>query len=440
MSKNNSLKSNSNKYIIEKNKFYRIKSNISGTALIHLPGFNKDYVEYTINIKTDYGKWNFKKSYDDFYKLNNTLGKLFPEINAFFPPKRFFFKNSEKTTKERIKYFKKYLKFMLNKINIFLFEEIINFLYLEKGIIGLFIKKYNMLNVGEENYIYCTLNEAFNKKFNKSNYQNISDEEIISCLNFDNYYVAILEYEKKRQISFEWDEPTSVTPNTFVIREFLHNLSESIENKTDIIQYFENFLKKPNKWIKLNNNEIIELFIGFDEDFEEVENVNVNENVKQFNRTRTYENHVQIQNSLFNWSDKEQKSKTKTIDNDDDEENEQTRIPGLFQQIGNYDKNLFCAIGSLDLLEKLLNTEYNPDYEMYINVFKSMKIFEFNYMKLNNIIKNNIGGNKTNVKAMKLLSLIFSDKKLVKYIREIITDDNVYKQYKNYVNNFSQKY
>ena len=77
---------------------------------------------------------------------------------------------------------------------------------------------------------------------------------------------------------------------------------------------------------------------------------------------------------------------------------------------------------------------------MYINVFKSMKVFEFNYMKLNNIIKNNIGGNKTNVKAMKLLSLIFNDKKLVKYIREIITDDNVYKQYKNYVNNFSQKY
>ena len=96
------------------------------------------------------------------------------------------------------------------------------------------------------------------------------------------------------------------------------------------------------------------------------------------------------------------------------------------------------AVGCLDLLEKLLNTEYNPDYEIYINIYKNMKIYEYNYLKLNNIIKHNIGGNKVNVKAMKLLSLIFSDKKWEKYKSEIITDETVYKQYNNYINTFSE--
>ena len=431
---NKQLKVNNNKYIVEKNKFYRIKSSITGSSLIQSSGFNKDYVEYTVNIITDYGQWTFKKRYEDFSKLNNILGNIIPEIKEYFPPKRFF-KNSQSTIKERTKYFKKYLRFLLNRVNIFLFDDIINFIFLEKGIIGLFIKKYNMLKISEENYIYSSLKDAFNKKNKQQNYQNISDEDIISYLNSDNYYNSILEYEKKRQISFDWDEPASVTPNTFVVREFLHNLTEKIENKIDIIQNFENFMKKDNKWIKLNKNEILELFIGYDEDSEP------SVGQSELSRRRTYEKqaHEEIKYNLFNWFDNAKKSKSKILDIDEeDEENEQIKIQGLFQQIGDYGKNVFCSVGSLDLLEKLLNTEYNPDYEIYISIFKNMKIYEFNYMKLNNIIKNNIGGNKTTVKAMKLLSLIFSDKRLEKYKSEIITDDNVYKQYSNYINNFSE--
>ena len=439
MENNNSksLKLNKNKYYADKNKFYRIKSNISGSSLIHLPGFNNDYVEYTINIKTDYGKWSFKKRYEDFCKLHNILVSIIPEIKEYFPPKRLF-KNSDSTIKERTSYFKKYLKFILDKINIFQFEDIIDFIFLEKGMVGLFIKKYNMLKIDEEDLIYSSLKEAFNKKSKKSNgnIQNISDDAIISCLNNDNYYNAILEYEKKRQISFDWDEPSSVTPNTFVVREFLHNLSENIENKADIIKNFELFMGNPNKWIKLSKKEIIELFIGFDEDIEE------KDMEKEMTRTRTYEKQTSdnIKYSLFNWLDKEKKSKSKkSFTWEDDEENEESKISGLFQQIGFYEKNVFCAVGCLDLLEKLLNTECNPDYEIYINIYKNMKIYEYNYMKLNNIIKHNIGGNKVNVKAMKLLSLIFSDKKWEKYKHEIITDETVYKQYNNYINTFSEE-
>ena len=136
-----------NKYLVNKNKFYKIKVNITGNSLIHVSGFNNDYVEYNICVKTIYGKWTFKRAYDEFYKLNNKLVNKVPEIKDLFPPKRFF-KNSENTIKERTKYFNNYFKYLFDKVNIFLFDDIINFFYIEKGIIALIIKKYNMLKIG----------------------------------------------------------------------------------------------------------------------------------------------------------------------------------------------------------------------------------------------------------------------------------------------------
>ena len=421
---NKSLKINNNKYLIEGNKFYEMKLNVIGSSLIHSSGFNKDYIEYSIRVKTNYGKWSFKKRYEEFSKLNNSLLKKIPEIKHF-PPKRLF-KNSESIIKERIKYFNKYLKFLVDKINIFSFIEIINFLYIEKGIIGLIMKKYAMLKINEENYIYSALKEAFNnkniededEKEKKISYEAIPNEDIIQILNNDNYYTALLEYEKKRQVSFEWDEPPAVTPSTFVIREFLYNLSEKIENKVDIIQTFEAFLQKQEKWIKFSKNDITELFIGYKE--EENEEIKPAENDP-------------AKFSVFKLFDKKKNK------NENDEERERNNIiPGLFQQIGDYNKNVFAAMGCLDLLEKLLNAEYNPDYEIYISIFKNFQINQYSCMKLNNIIKHNIGGNKANLKAMRLLYLIFSEKKLDKYKKEIIIDDSVYKLYINFVKNFSE--
>ena len=59
-------------------------------------------------------------------------------------------------------------------------------------------------------------------------------------------------------------------------------------------------------------------------------------------------------------------------------------------------------------------------------------------MKLNDIIKYNIGGNKTNLKAIKILTIIFSDKKISKYQNEIIKYKSVYNEYINFLNNYSE--
>jgi len=426
MNKNNKIMNKI--YVIEKKKYYRIKAKITSYSLIHLSGFNNDYVEYTITIKTDYGNWYFKKRYEEFSKLNNELINKIPEINEYFPPKRVF-KNSESTINERIKYFNKYLKFLLNKINIFLFNDILNFIRIDLGILGLIIKKYNMLKINlEEDYIYESLTEVFEKY--KSEKEDKKGYEDFSYLKSNNYYESIFEYEKERQSSFDWDEIQSVSPSSFVIREFLYNLCEENANKDDIIQTFESFLQQRRKWVNFSAKDITELFLGFDEPFEE----NGNDSKLAGNKT-VIENKKSI--NLFQWFNETTKDKDNNNEDlsDSDDDKDQMKIPGLLQQIGDYENNIFSAIGSLNLLEKLLNDQYNPDYEKYLYIFKNLRLYQFNYMKLNDIIKNNIGGNKTNIKAIKILAIIFSDKKLEKYQKEIIKDESVYNEYIKFLNN-----
>ena len=424
-------------YIIEKKKIYRIKAKITGYSLIHLSGFNNDYVEYSISVRTDYGNWNFKKRYEEFAKLNNELIYKIPEINDYFPPKRVF-KNSESTIKERIKYFNKYLKFLLNKINIFLFNDIINFINLNIGILGLIIKKYNMLKINlEEDYIMESLSEIFSKnklEIKNKEEKDKNNDDNFSYLKNDNYYESIYLYEKNRQNSFDWNEPQYTYPSSFVIREFLRNLCEENAKKDDIIQTFESFLQQRRKWVNFSTNDINELYLGFDEIIKEDD-----DDIEIDGNKIEPENKKSV--ALFQWVNENQKTNENNDENkiefdSDDNEKEEIKIPGLFQQIGDYQNNILSSIGSLNLLEKLLNDQYNPDYEKFINIFKNLKLYQFNYMKLNDIIKNNIGGNKTNEKAMKILTIIFSDKKWEKYKKEIITDEVVYNEYINFVNNF----
>ena len=424
-------------YVIEKKKIYRIKAKITGYSLIHLSGFNNDYVEYSISVRTDYGNWNFKKRYEEFAKLNNELIYKIPEINDYFPPKRVF-KNSESTIKERIKYFNKYLKFLLNKINIFLFNDIINFINLNIGILGLIIKKYNMLKINlEEDYIMESLSEIFSKnklEINNKEEKDKNNDDNFSYLNNDNYYESIYLYEKNRQNSFDWNESQYMYPSSFVIREFLRNLCEENAKKDDIIQTFESFLQQRRKWVNFSTNDINELYLGFDEIIKEDD-----DDIEIDGNKIEPENKKSV--ALFQWVNENQKTNENNDENkiefdSDDNEKEEIKIPGLFQQIGDYQNNILSSIGSLNLLEKLLNDQYNPDYEKFINIFKNLKLYQFNYMKLNDIIKNNIGGNKTNEKAMKILTIIFSDKKWEKYKKEIITDEVVYNEYINFVNNF----
>ena len=426
-------------YKINKNsQFFRIRANIIGSKLIHASGFHSDYAEYSLKIETDYAKWTLKKRYDEFNKLNSKLIDRIPEMKKLFPPKRLF-KSTDELICERIKSFTKYFNYLFCNINIFLIDELLSFISLKREIVLLFIKKYNMLNISEENEVLVSLKNAYNrlgeleeKKIQNSR-KNQNNDEILNILEDEkNYYNSILKYEQKRQISFSWDEPPDQTPNLFVVKEFLNNLSEKTENKTKIIQSFENFYKNEGKWIRLTSKEINILYLGEE---------GVDEETKQYLSKTSYDRKKRKKIS----ADYKYHSSFEFIGLEDDILNNKEyddcgsnnyAINGIFYIIGNYQKNIILSIGVLDLLIKLIDTEINPDAEIYINIFKSLEIENYKMLNLNTIVKLNIGGDKTNFKAMKLLKLIFNDKNRDDYKRIIMEDDIVYKQYINYLNKF----
>ena len=85
-------------------------------------------------------------------------------------------------------------------------------------------------------------------------------------------------------------------------------------------------------------------------------------------------------------------------------------MSGLFQFIGDFKKNIILSIGCLDLLVKLLNNEYNPEVDIYLDIFDSRKLNEYQLMKLEDIIKTNEGGEKMTKNAIRILNIIFKDK------------------------------
>jgi hypothetical protein len=436
-------------YISKKSRLYRLKANIIGSKLIHKSGFHNDYVEYYILIETDYTKWQLKKRYEDFYKLNSKLELIIPEVKNFFPQKRLF-KSSDKTVRERIKCFNDYLSYICCNINIFLIDDFMNFISMKKEIIQLFLNKYSMLNFNEENDVLKSIKNAYKRLKQKEEKQSMEKRQRDNFLNkinsiknetnlskINNYYESILQYEIQRQSGFDWDEPIYITPKLFVIKEFLTNLNENFENNMDILITFEKFLNKDNKWINFSQKEIRVLFIG-----EEATN-KVNKEIKDFfnnidvnKRSKKIAGDFKF-HSFFEFIEKQEDFETMFSDVEAFYKlNYDNKVNGLFSIIGNYKNNTILSVGAMNLLDKLIDPEYNPDAELYINEFRSYDIQQYSLLNLNNIIKNNIGGNINNMKALKLLKLIFYENNKDKYERIIMKDDIVYKQYLNYLEKF----
>ena len=57
-------------------------------------------------------------------------------------------------------------------------------------------------------------------------------------------------------------------------------------------------------------------------------------------------------------------------------------LNGLFFHIGKFNSNYYGSKSCLILLNKLINPEFNPEFELYINVLKQRKIDEIKIMNL----------------------------------------------------------
>ena len=89
----------------------------------------------------------------------------------------------------------------------------------------------------------------------------------------------------------------------------------------------------------------------------------------------------------------------------------------------------------MNFLLKLLDTEINPEAELYINIYKNQNIENFSLMNLPELATKN-GNNFNN--CYKLIQIYISQKynnndELNKYLYEI-GNENFVKSYKNWIN------
>ena len=456
-------------YNVDKNCLSNIKARILKYELVHGTGYNEDFVEYWIEISTDYKKWVIKKRFSEFYELNKKLSTKMPELNKLFPPKRFF-KTSEKISEERKSYFNKYLHYIFQNKNIFTLDELLDFIQIEQIIIELYLKKHVMVKRDPQNITYKALKQQFDKmniknlneksksvgysqglkaygtnsiskKINSMNEMNkgqdyfnlnkINKSIMESCdsvyeveeLN-TNYYSTLLDFEQSNLQNL-YNKETG----TLVIQEFLKNLSQDIENKTDIVKFFEEFLKDRQEWPKFSNSDIIKLFVGNNNDINIIRGKKRSFNAEYF---PNFLEKIKSQNLEKRKSSKfnDYLGQLNEGDYDDNNQFDNYIYKGLFHYIGEFDKNLMLSISCLNFLVRLLDNEFNPEVEIYLKLFKSRKVTDYLLMRLEEIIKYNKGGVQSANNALKILSILTEDKSKEYVTKYFVKDENILKKLK----------
>ena len=473
---NHERKEKEEDYNFDKNCLSNIKARVIRHKLVHGTGYNEDYVEYWVEISTDYKKWIVKKRYSEFYELNKKLSVKMPELNKLFPPKRFF-KTSEKIIEERKLYFNKYLHYLFKNKNIFTLTDLLDFIQIEQKIIELYLKKHTMVKRDPENITYKALKEQFDKmsiknkdeksksvgeSFNlKTNANTISSistkinskEDINKNVDYfnlnkinnsimescdsvyeveelnTNYFSTLLDYEKSN-LNYQYFD-TQENKNlynkesgTIVIQEFLKNLAQkNIENKTDIVKLFEEFLKQRQEWPRFSTADIIKLFVG---------NTNENNNLMvSKKRSFNFEGIPKLSEKNKNKTEKKPEIFINCLSKMSEESLEEN-IPmdncvykGLFHYIGEFEINILLSISCLGFLVKLLDNEFNPEVELYLKLFKTRKMTDYQLMRLEDIIKYNKGGVQSANNALKLLSILTEDKTKDYITKYFIKDENI---------------
>ena len=397
MSRRNSLSLNPSK------KNNSIHTRIISTKLIKNGFFNSNFVEYIIKVKTVYKTWTINKRYSDFEKLYLLLYKKYPYLNfPSFPPKRVF-RFTDNTIEERKNKFNNFLYFINHKINFYKNPEIINFFDFNSDILQIYAKNKSMINNKNSqedlNYFnminnYNGMNRVMSSNNLTENINNIHlyDKEN-SFLYDDNYFVSFEEF-KKNNSDFN-------TLNLYIIDEFLRNLDEQNEHIGEITKTFFNFMKSKNKWKTFSKNEIIKLLIG------------------GF-ITKDTNNIINLKNNKKDLFSSEEMPQI---------------IRGIFFHIGNYKLNNYGSKSCMNFLLKLLDTEINPEAELYINIYKNQNIENFSLMNLPELATKNCN-NFNN--CYKLIQIYISQKynnndELNKYLYEI-GNENFVKSYKNWIN------
>ena len=334
--------------------------------------FKKNYILFEIKLYTPYKSWIIYKRYSQFAQLRNQLESKNIKNLPVLPPKILFI--NEQKLNERQLGLEEFMNQLFRNINIFKYPIIIDFIECPKDVVDIFINNLDYLNSSTNmNSTNANISNYYNGRISTNkksvyNYDNINNNNIYSSmikLKTNNNNIDLDNND-----SFE-DE---ISPGTLVVQEFLRNLMDIRLSKTDLLFQFEFFLKnKKNDKIKNNNsnwyfletNEIEIFFEGF---YSNISHVKIN---------------------------------------------------GFLYHCGNIQNNKIGTQKCLEFLNKILSEDFNPQAELFLKIFRKIKLENIIQMELENHIINNSNTNRI-IAFMILYKYVGSGKFVKNKIKRIL--------------------
>lgn len=389
------------------NTRFHLTARIGSYEIVNDANFmTSKYIMYLITISTYYKSWIVKRRYTQFEQLNSALCSKIQNL-PLLPPKRLF-SSSKETIKERKTKFEKYLNHIFKNCNVCLFPELLAFIEVDKELLVLYLKSNSMIerstSTAVKNYYsMLKLNEETEKKP-----KSIDDADIKIKRHNTNYYTSLHDYKLNNE------DETEKSANMLVIEEFLRNLEQKWENRSDVVKTFEQFLKGNNnkQWLSFRKEEIQKLYFGeFNNPILGASNAHLNGINNNSNIFATFA-YKESQNFSLSSNNSSNISVSKS-----------TQLKGLLHYIGNIEQNNIGSESCLEFLSKLLDYEFNPDCENYIFMLKYSKIE--NLLELN--LQEHLNSNKPNVvqATFKILKAILSDDKYISVkAKRLIGEEN----------------
>lgn len=381
---------------------FQIKTKFISSTIIETEGKHDLFVEYTFRIITLYKKWYITKRYSDFVQLDKVL-KEKDLVLPPFPPKRIF-KNSQSTINERKEKLTVYLSTLLQSVNIWKYQEIIDFIELDIEVLDLLIKKNMMIDSSDNDYY--SMSASFNRCLSSrrtgslersSKSLEVGSHQFNSFGYGSNYFSSFLEYKINSRDLMKDDK----TPNLMVITEFLRNLEEKKDNKSEIIKTFETFLKNMDQFPHFTDKEIRYFFSH------------------GISSRKSKNKKGALPTSTFSTADNSKE--------ENEVDNSSIELHGLLYHIGMNDTNTLGSESCLDLLGKLLDYEFNPEYERYIYVLREKKFENLKTMNLSQYLHTN-SSNIVNT-VFKIISAIMGDEDSKEFLRMIINNESIINKY-----------
>ena len=348
--------------------------------------FIKNYILFEIKLYTPYKSWIIHKRYSQFAQLRNQLESKNIKNLPVLPPKVLFI--NEQKLNERQSGLEEFMNQLFKNINILKYPIIIDFIECPQDVVDIFINNLDYLNSSTNmNSINVNTSNYYNGRISTNkksvyNYDNINNNNIYSSM------IKLKANSNNGDLDNNDSFEDEISSGTLVVQEFLRNLMDIRLSKTDLLFQFEFFLKNTkndkinynSNWYFLEANEIEIFFDGF------------------------YSNISH------------------------------TKINGFLYHCGNIQNNKIGTQKCLEFLNKILSEDFNPQADLFLKIFRKIKLENIIQMELENHIINNSNSNRINA-FMILYKYVGGGRFVKNKIKRILMCPTAENLYINWFNN-----